>query len=251
MKLIMSFIVLMISAFSQDVKTSLEEFDRIDLNVPADVNVIISDKYHLEITGDDDELDRLEFEVYNDKLRIEHRDMRSGFFGWFKSRRSNYGRIKITIHTQSIEDLEFAGTGTLEVRGLDEAEFKLSIKGPIDAFIDGNADDLIVKNYGPGDIEFEELKSSEIEIDNYGPGNVELRGKAKRVNVSLFGPGNIEAYDLTTDYLKAKVIGPGDVEMTVNERVSATIMGPGDVKVKGDPRDIDESAFGPGEVVRL
>lgn len=248
MKLVVLLFTIFIGIFSQEVNTDVDAFDKIELNVNAQVRVIISDKYHIEISGDDRELDRIHHEVHNDKLIIEHEGLRKGFMGWFRSNRNDYNEVKITIYTQSIEALEFSGAGNLMIRGLNENEFELSIKGPVDTEVDGTARDLLVKNYGPGDINFENLKSDNIELDVYGPGDVTMGGTSNYVNITIFGPGNVNAYDLEVKELKTKVVGPGDIKMTVTEKVSATIMGPGDVKIKGNPRDVSKSSFGPGEV---
>lgn len=45
-----------------------------------------------------------------------------------------------------------------------------------------------------------------------------------------------------------KVIGPGDVKVTVTETLDAKFIGPGDVIYRGNPRHVEDSGFGPGEV---
>lgn len=250
MKSILSLIVLFATSFAQNINESVEKFNKVELNIHADVRVIISDKNHIEITGDEYEMKKIRYEVYSNKLIVEHEDLRKGMMGWFKNLRNDIEKVKITIHTKRLSELEFSGLGTLELSEIDEDEFELAIKGAIDTEVRGSAKELTIKNYGPGDIEFEKIDSESLEIDNYGPGDIKINGRVDYVNVALFGPGNVNAYGLTAKELKSKVIGPGDIKMTVSEEVSATIMGPGDVRIKGNARIVSETSFGPGEIVR-
>lgn len=101
---------------------------------------------------------------------------------------------------------------------------------------------------GAGDITLEKLNSSALKLDLNGSGNVNAEGKADTFTVNINGSNNVEAKKLTSNQAEINIIGSGDVNLTVKQRLKANIVGSGDIHYYGNPKQVEPSIVGSGDV---
>jgi len=101
---------------------------------------------------------------------------------------------------------------------------------------------------GSGDFSANDLRLDQCEIEIYGSGDVQLEGSASEVSVQQSASGDVDLYNLKSGDVDVHTSGSGDVIVYVSGVLKVRLSGSGDVTYKGDPKSVDASASGSGEV---
>jgi len=197
-------------------------------------------------------------------------------------------RLEVTLPGRPFRTFEQRGSGSMRLAGLVQPDTKLTIEGSGDIQADtkvehltvrvagsgdvtatGSAGALDVDLQGSGDVKLASLttKSAHVEID--GSGNVEIAPlDASRVDVVGDGSGDFEAAG-TTDNLTVSVQGSGDmklgrlaasivnvgihgsgnVDVAPRDALKVEIEGSGDVTLHSEPKKIETSIAGSGDII--
>ena len=175
------------------------DFDRLTLDVPADVAYERADSPFLEISAPDNVMDQIVLTQEGSSLRISFRN-------------------KIVF------------------RGLRNFKIRLGSSSLSDLNANGATDDFSVMVSGAGDLKINHLKASDVRIRINGAGDLNLDDtRCASLDVNVSGAGDIDVKNLNCDgLLKVVVNGAGDAEVTGKTgEADLTINGAGNINVKG------------------
>jgi hypothetical protein len=219
---IFSFALLLLSTFSfsttfaQEVR-SLSNFEGISSGGSFDIKIVKSSKNEVKIEGaDTDLLEKLETIVEGNRLKI---GIKKGM-NW-----RSYGsssKVVITVyHTQKLEKLSLAGSGSIEWTGeLYTSELEINVAGS--GKVCGR------------------IAVSELEVSIAGSGKICLQGAATKQEVSIAGSGDYEADELKTQETEISIAGSGDAEVYVTKILDAKVSGSGDVRYKTGGNELEK-----------
>ena len=199
----------------------VDTFTAVSLGVAADVYIQQGSTQSLELRGDEEDLERIETEVVNGRLKIKTNKS----WGW--SWRS--GRIEIFITVKDLDGLSVSGSGKIITEdrfSTDRMRLNVSGSGRIQANID----------------------AKEVDIDISGSGSVTLRGKSENSTVDISGSGRLSALEHTGDLYDIHISGSGSAKINVEQAIYASISGSGSVRYTGNPDKVRSKVSGSGSV---
>lgn len=197
-------------------------------------------------------------------------------------------RLEITLPGRAFRRFEQRGSGNMHLAGLSQPDTKLSIEGSGDIQADakvehltvrvagsgdvtatGSAGALDVDLQGSGDVKLSALTTKSAHVEINGSGNVEIAPQdASRVDVTGEGSGDFEATGTTNDLtvsvegsgdmklgrLAASIVnvgihGSGNVEVAPRDALKVEIAGSGDVTLRNEPKKIETSIAGSGDII--
>lgn len=198
----------------------LGSFDQLVLKASADVNVIVGGDQLVELTADDNLIEKFTFEVDGNTLIIDHDGSYSTRMG-----------AKIDISVPSLEVIALKGSGDVTVDGVRGAEFIAVISGS-------------------GDVGLTDVNVNKVELEVNGSGDIVGEGQADQVTVEINGSGDVSLGDLTVKNAKVKVYGSGDIEVNASESVDARVKGSGDIRYHGSPK-VSQKVNGSGDIEQI
>jgi hypothetical protein len=104
---------------------------------------------------------------------------------------------------------------------------------------------------GTGSVTLENIDQPELEIGMAGNGEMMASGKTGSFTISLAGHGDIHAKDLIAQKVEINIAGHGVVETSPQDSADISIAGHGNVKLYSEPRHVETSILGHGEVEHL
>lgn len=197
-------------------------------------------------------------------------------------------RIEVTLPGRSFRSFEQRGSGNMQLSGLSQSEAQISIKGSGDIQADGKVDHLTILIAGSGDLtaggatgalELDVRGSGDAKLDGLavksadviiegsgdvaiaprdaahvsiignGSGDIKAEGSTDDLKVAMHGSGDARLGRLTAKNANVKIVGSGEAEIAPTERLNVGIMGSGDVHLRTEPKTIDVSIKGSGEIV--
>ena len=196
--------------------------------------------------------------------------------------------VEVTLPGRHFRSFEQRGSGNLELAGLSQPEAQISIEGSGDIQADGKVDRLTLLVAGSGDLtargaaqslgldirgsgdaKLGELavKSADVTVEGSGnatiaprdaarvsivgngSGDVEAEGSTGDLKVAMHGSGDAKLGRLAAQNADVNIVGSGEAEIAPTERLNVGIMGSGDVQLRTEPKSIDVSIRGSGEVI--
>jgi len=106
---------------------------------------------------------------------------------------------------------------------------------------------LTLKVSGSGEIEVS------ADVENVyghisGSGDIFCRGSTREVEGRIEGSGDIDFSSLKAENAKATISGSGDIDIYATEFLEARISGSGDISYSGNPKEVDQSVSGSGDI---
>lgn len=200
--------------------SDLSEYNEVEIDVPANVQIRQSDKHSIEIQADENILSYIEYKVSGKKLKIE-----------LKKCIKNFKVLDIVITTPNIKEIELNGAGKIYNSGLIKTKEL----------------DVVINGAGNSDFNID-VKKLNIEIN--GAGSVKMKGIAKKQYIEINGAGSYSAFDLESLYANIDISGIGDCKIKVIEELDVEISGSGNVRYKGNVEDKDIDITGIGKVIK-
>jgi hypothetical protein len=207
----------------------VEDFQKIALRGPHDVNVTVGGAASVRAEGDAEAIGKLEIRVENGRLIIggkRHKD------GWFSRSERGGRKVTITVTVPSLAAASVEGSGDIRIDKVQGEAFEGEIAGSGDLDIG----DVRVKRTefsiaGSGGIRAKGSTDS-TEVSIAGSGDVDVSGlQAKTAEISIAGSGGVRAH--ATETADVDIMGSGDVTMTGSAKCSVSKMGSGDVQCGG------------------
>ena len=179
-------------------KRNIGSFTRLEILLPADVNLSVGSAPSLKIRAESNVLKLIDARVQGDTLVLRSTKPFSTHFS-----------IDIQITTPVLQSIDVRGAAGVRVSAVDSENLDLSVSGSGDVWAEGRVKRLQVRIDGSGDMDLSRLQS----ID---------------ANVRVSGSGDVKVH--TSGHLVANVTGTGDIEYFGNPaRVEPHIVGVGDI----------------------
>ncbi len=216
-------------------------FDQIENSTSFDVIYRKADTLGIAITAEQNILDYIETNVYDNTLEI----------------RTSPGSIcldynhkpVLTITSPSLKKIINSGSGTFLADNLtgDAITMKLSGSGDISVQqMTGNSIDIILS--GSGDIKVDQASFSGSDFLLSGSGDADISGDCETAHFKVTGSGNLHSSDFVTTTASIILSGSGNIYTNVTGYLNGLISGSGNIYVKGDPR-IDQTVTGSGRII--
>lgn len=141
------------------------------------------------------------------------------------------GEIVVHLEVVRLSALRVAGSGSVQVSGLQSPSLSMAIAGAGDARLSG-------------------LSTDRLEVRVAGSGDVKADGRARELRLSIAGSGDASLRELIADDVSVRIAGSGDVDVTAQRSLEVSIAGSGDVRYGGDVPQVKSSIVGSGDVRR-
>ncbi len=232
-------------------------FSAISISCSADVFISQGNSEKITVKADENIIDQITTNVNGDVLEI---DIRGSI--------RNVEVMEIYVTVKNLEKVAINGSGDVKSENTIEGiDFAVNINGSGDVALGLNVKSLVTRINGSGDVKIsgvqgnfdlkvggsgdfvgENLRLELCEIDVNGSGDVKLSGTANTVKIRQSASGNVNLFNLPAENVEARTNGSGDVVVFVNGSLTANLGGSGDITYKGEPKNVDVSATGSGEV---
>lgn len=196
-------------------------FHALDVSVPGDVEVRVSDKFSVEVTCEENIIDDVQTRVENGVLKI-----------FFDRSVFDVDGMVIRVSAPRWDNFEINGSGNVRV---------------LDAIEGDNTD---IELFGSGNLDIRKATFKKADVLIAGSGDVTLRGSANQLNTRIRGSGDIRAFDFPVNTARAEVSGSGNINVDVFDYLDAIINGSGDIRYQGDPK-VDKKINGSGSVRKV
>jgi len=121
---------------------------------------------------------------------------------------------------------------------------------PIDITLPGREiHDYVIA--GRADLDLQQIQQDRLKIVITGRAKVRADGKVDNLDIQMMGRGDTFAKDLIADNVKILIAGRGDIETSPIDDADITIMGRGDVSLYTEPKHLDTSIMGRGNIKHL
>ena len=204
------------------VQRNVTDFDKIDLNIDADLEFVQDSVYYLEIQAQANIIANIDTDVESDgELEIDFDD-------WVRSHK----KIKIVVHAPNIYGFEVSGSGSIKTGAIQTTEMDLHISGS-------------------GDIELHSLVATNLESSISGSGNLTIGGGSVDVqDIEVSGSGKVDNLSLISQTADVEVSGSGDIELNCSSSLNVRISGSGTVYYSGN-QVISVEISGSGDLIHL
>jgi hypothetical protein len=145
---------------------------------------------------------------------------------------SSDNKIKITVTTNKLREVEAAGSGNITGTG------KFT-----------GSDYLNIGIAGSGDVT---LEANTPRIDSHigGSGNITLSGETKNSKIEIAGDGNYRAENLLSEDVEIHIAGSGNAKVFAENKLDIHIAGSGDVSYKGNAA-VTQDIAGSGRINKI
>lgn len=219
---ILLFTTISLITYAQNTETrNLASFDKLSIGIAAKVELTEGNYSSVRIDANDVELDKIETNIENGKLRI---NWRKGYRSWKRRK-----KVKLWITYRSLTKIGIGGSASVVARSvLKGNELTLSVSGS------GNL---------TGKVDVTNLKTK-----ISGSGSLNISGNTNDQSIKISGSGSMRAFDLRSTAASIKISGSGSARISVKEAINARISGSGSVRYKGSPSKIISKSSGSGSV---
>lgn len=201
---------------------NVKNFNGLELDVDAQVNVTIGPVISFEVIGQQNILDVLNVKVINGLLVIDYNES-----VWF------HKRLQIDITVPDLSFISSFGSGDIYVHS------------PL------VTDELYLDVFGSGNIKLVALSSPFVDSEIKGSGEIKLDGVVQSQQINISGSGNYKAMDLMSENTSITIFGSGNCDVLVTNSLDVSIHGSGNVYYKGEPNQRNFSVFGSGKVISV
>ncbi|MEQ1928949.1 MAG: head GIN domain-containing protein [Parvularculaceae bacterium] len=162
----------------------LRDFDKIDVRGVFELDVKVGPAFAIVLSGEADDLDRVEASVEEGALILDQRKRQKG------EHRRGHDSVKATVSLPSLTAVEASGVVDGEIEGVAAATFKVEISGVGDMKIAGTCDALEADVSGVGDLDAEGLQCKTVEVTVSGVGDADVYA-SEAVEATVSGMGEI------------------------------------------------------------
>ena len=178
-------------------------FNSISTEGAFNIVVVCQKPQDVEISGDDNILPLVTTEVSNNVLHIKNL--------------RNYSTsepLTLRISVPDLVGLHSNGAGTIDVSGLKNEQFEISVNGAPTISASGETKTLKIDANGAGNIDTHKLRAARVEVESKGVSGVEVYA-AEQLDVTVSGPSHVIYRG--NPVVHQTVHGPGSVEKKESE----------------------------------
>lgn len=166
----------------------LAGFDRIKVSGVYEIDVRVGSDFSIELSGYEDEMERVEATVKNGELNLGHKKR-----GWRERHDNNDHGVEAVITMPSLTGLKVSGVVDGEIAGVDVDRFNVSLSGVGDIRIAGECGDLDANVSGVGDLDARDLECRMADVNVSGVGSAAVFA-SEEVDANISGMGDIDVY---------------------------------------------------------
>lgn len=192
-------------------RLSVGDFDRVLVEGPYQVHLVVGPASAASATGSREALDRLSVDVQGRMLRI-----RRNRTGWTGTPGRDAGTVSLELATRSLRSARLIGPARLDAEGARGLNVEFSVEGS-------------------GTVRAVRIDADHLALALLGSGRIEVAGVARALNGNFQGSGEIEATALRAAAATIATTTSGAVTLTVNGPAAITSNGLGNVRVLGRP----------------
>lgn len=208
---VLAFAAMATPAAAADRPYPVADFDRLVIEGPYRVHLVVGRATTARANGSRDGLDRMSLETSGTTLRI--RPQRSV---WGAGARTDPGPVTIELTTRNLRSARLLGPATLDVEGAGGLNVEFMVEGS-------------------GTLRATRIAADALRLGLLGAGSLELAGTAKTLTGQFQGTGNVAGAGLAADAATISANLAGNVALQVNGRAEITAYGLGTVTITGRP----------------
>jgi hypothetical protein len=177
---------------------NVEYFNGVSSEGTFTVTITEGDEQLVEIIADNNIINRVRTDVTNGMLKLYLAD-------------GNYQNVHLQAHMTVLDlnEIVNSGVGNMYVSHITDAEtFKVNNSGSANISLEGNCDNLNIKNEGSGSIFAFDMPSINCAINNEGSGEIEVACESN-LDVNIEGSGSI--HYLGNPTINVNISGSGEV----------------------------------------
>lgn len=188
---------------------TISNFQKLELCMEADVEIIYDSTPHMEIYAQQNIIDLMETQVAHNTLNIKLKNYTS-------IRRHN--PISVKVYTPNISDVYVNGSGSVTCRN----------------FADIERLDLSVNGSGTITMNTNVLEHTGASINGSGDIYLTSYKVCRYSDFNITGSGKIRAFPFKINEIDASISGSGTMEVSCSERLNGSISGSGNIYYKGN-----------------
>lgn len=215
---------LAVPSVAAEKRFGLTSFERVELLVDANVEIIPEAPVSALATGDQNALDRLVMETRDGRLVISMRR-----YAGDDKRVALGGPLHLRLYAPSLRAVSVVGAGTVRVGRLRGQRVMIALQGP-------------------GSIDVADITADQLALNMVGNGRIRAAGKVKQAQMNLAGASQLQGAALLVDDVTLQNEGAGDHHLTVLKRAKITSRGAGRIAIDGRPSCAVEN-MGIGSVI--
>ncbi len=190
---------------------TVENFDRLSVAGPHDVEVRVGGKPSVRAFGEPEDLDRLKIETMRGRLEIGSKSKGWGW-GWRDGKATS--KLRLLVTAPSLREVSLAGSGNVGVDHIHGSALKADIAGS-------------------GSLRLGMVEAKRVEASIAGSGSIVAAGRCGTLVANIAGSGDLRLGGLACKTLDANIAGSGNIEARTTATADISIMGSGDVRVTG------------------
>ncbi len=180
-------------------KRSLPGVTQLQVEITANIDVILSNSSYIEITSDENIIPLILSQVKNNRL--------------FLSSKKNFwtqNAISIKLFVNQLDEIYINGSANLKMHHVSQNNMLLMINGTGDMNITGQVRQLQAEISGSGDMDLDGLQAQSAHVSISGSGDINVRA-SQSLNAAISGSGDIN-YSGRPQHLKKFITGSGDID---------------------------------------
>ncbi len=209
MAALLGLLALAAPAQSAERRYSVTDFDRVIVEGPYVVRLVVGRTSSATVTGTREAIDRVTVDSQGQMLRI-----RRNRNAWGGTPGADVGPITIALEARTLRSARLIGPARLEVEGAEGLNVEFSVEGS-------------------GSLRATGVDADNLSLALLGSGRLDIAGTTRRLRASFQGTGDVEATNLRAQDATVTTTTVGTVSLTVNGPVTVNAGGLGDVNILG------------------
>ena len=182
----------------------LKDFSSIEVNGYADVNFTQADSFKVELTTNQDVVEKLDFHVKDGVLVLQTKEKVQIRKASIKVNVTAPTLSKVTVNGAADFDLDaYSGSDALNVVVNGAGDIKIE---------NANLAELSVEVNGAGDIDLKSINVNQLSVEVNGAGDAKISGIAQVADVKISGAGDVDVRNLQCESLNTHKNGLGRIK---------------------------------------
>lgn len=161
----------------------LRDFDAIEIGGAYELDVIVGEDFSIELSGNADEMARVEASLKGDALVL----------GTKRKVRGDTKGVRAVVTMPALNRLSVSGVADADISGVKASDFKLDLSGVGEVNIAGACEKLVARVSGVGEVDAQSLQCKAVDVKVAGVGEARVYA-SESVSAEVSGMGGITVY---------------------------------------------------------
>ena len=217
-------------------------FLNVENTTSVDVIYKKADTTGVVITGDENLIEYIVTETYDNTLEIKFRN--DGIHLNFKE------HPLITITSPRLEKAIISGSGAFFADGMTGNTVTLKMSGSGDISVENvTSDNLITIISGSGNVSIPDCQNISSDLFISGSGKINISGNSTSCNIKITGSGEVYTENFFLKTASVIISGSGNSYINTELELNAILSGSGNIYLKGNPV-INKTISGSGRIIK-